>query len=241
MSTHDLSFFWVLFRQQKFCSVHRRGSRFQKNQNSKNGRYSNFEIVQKRSQSIQTLIGHILSIFFWGKSSAKCTLEGRDLKKFKKKSKKFQFFKNVQKRSQECSNMFRGDFFKNFWPVNPEERNLEKFEKKSKKKLNYYKCPKTFLKVSKNVLKSVQTSPEIIFEVIFPKEKHCSVHTGGSRRRKNSKKWKNFRFFKHARKVSKSVKTCPEVTFSNFSCPVQPGTRNLGKKEGKIEKFLNLV
>ena len=48
--------------------------------------------------------------------------------------------------------------------------------------------------MSKNVLKSFQTSVELVLRY-FSGKKYCPVHPGGSKHGKTSEKWKNFHFF----------------------------------------------
>ena len=138
----------------------------------------------------------------------KCPMhpKGPDLEKFKKKLIKFQFFKNVQKRSQECSNILRGDFFEIIMPCRVEkwEKNEEKIEV-----LKFQNCPKTFLKVSKQVLN--------LFWGNFLRKKVPSAP-------RTVETWKNFKKLeklahfqnaqKRSQKQSNMFRTCFEEIFS---------------------------
>ena len=94
--------------------------------------------------------------------------------------------------------------------------------------------------MSKNVLKSFQTSVELVFRY-FSGKKYCLVHPGGSKHGKTSEKWKNFHFFPNAQKWSpKSTNTywtCFEVVFSvKKNWPVHPRVSKLGKIRKKYRK-----
>ena len=91
---------------------------------------------------------------FWGIFFEKKWLVhtgGSRLEKIKKKSKKIQIFRNVQKRTQQSSNMLRGDFLWNHHALQGQK--MEKNEKKS----DFWN-----FNVSKNVPKSVQTRFELV-------------------------------------------------------------------------------
>ena len=132
---------------------------------------------------------------FWGifreKFFAQCTLEGRNLEKFKKNGKTFIFLQKAQISSQKGSNAF-WTCFEVVFSVNS--------KKKIDKKLKFQKCPKTILKVSKQVLK-------LIWGNFFWKKSPSApwrVETW-----KNSKKLEKLSIFQIARKnVPKSNQTC---------------------------------
>ena len=167
-------------------------------------------------------------VFFPVKKFAQCTLEGREIEKFQKMEKNSNF-QNPEKRFQKCPNLFWGDFFRTFLDqCNLEIKTCRNSKKKSKKI--------EFLKVSKNVLKSFQTSVELVLRY-FSGKKNCPVHPGGSKHGKTSEKWKNFHFFPNAQKrspkSSNTFWTCFEVVFSVKKIwPVHPR----GSKLGKIRK-----
>ena len=73
------------------------------------------------------------------------------------KQKKFQKSKHAQNRSQKCPNVFwrcfRVIFLKNFLPSVPWRVESSKIFKKIKNFPKFQKCPKSFPKVSKRVLK----------------------------------------------------------------------------------------
>ena len=101
------------FSGKKFSPVHPGWSKLAKN-TKKWKNFDTFKILQKRSQK------HCLSMFCLiistEKSSTQWTLETQ---KNPQESKRLQIFKNVQKRFQDCPNMFWCDFFEIFWPVHP--------------------------------------------------------------------------------------------------------------------------
>ena len=171
-------------------------------------------------------------VFFPVKKFAQCTLEGREIEKFQKMEKNSNF-QNPEKRFQKCPNLFWGDFFRTFLDqCNLEIKTCRNSKKKSKKI--------EFLKVSKNVLKSFQTSVELVLRY-FSGKKNCPVHPGGSKHGKTSEKWKNFHFFPNAQKrspkSSNTFWTCFEVVFSVKKIwPVHPRGSKLGKIRKKYRK-----
>ena len=112
------------------------------------------------------------------------------------------------KRFKNVLNMLRGSFFGyKIDQCTLEGRNLEKFEKKIDKNLEFQKCPKTVLKVSKQILN--------LFWGNFL-GKNCLVHPGRSKLGKTSKNWKTFNFQNaeiRSQKRSNLFSTCFEVFF----------------------------
>ena len=168
-------------------------------------------------------------------------MEGRVIRKFSKKSKKFQNSKNAQIRSQKCPNVFwrcfRVFFSKKFFAqCSMEGRVFENFQK-NQNIFKVQKCPKSSPKVSKrkfskksnkfqnskNAQNRPQKSPNVFwrcFMVIFSEIFFCPVFHGGSSLRK---------FWKKIKKVSKFQK-CPK------SSP-KVSKRKFSKKIKKVSKF----
>ena len=142
--------------------------------------------------------------YFFRKEMASTHWRVATWKTSKKNRKEIQIFRNVQKRTQQCSNMLRGDFFWNHHAL--QGRKMEKNERKIGL-LKFEKCPKTFLK-----------SPNMFwtcFEVTFS-EKKCPVHPGMSKLGTKSRSWNNFHIFKMPKNVPKSNQTCFEHDSRNF-------------------------
>ena len=167
-------------------------------------------------------------------------MEGRVFENFQKNQKKFQKSKHAQKRSQKCPNVFWrcfGVIFskKIFAQCSMEGRVFENFPK-TKNFSKFQKCPKSFPKVSKRVLKMFQGD---FFEKTFR-----PVFHGGSSLRKFSKKSKNFQNSKHAKIVPKSFQTCFEDVLGWFfrkknlpSFPWRVESSKNFKKIKKVSKF----
>ena len=101
------------FSGKNFCPVHPVWSKLAKN-TKKWKNFETFKILQKRSQKHCLIMCCMIISTEKTLPSAPWTLE-----KVPQKSKRIQFFKNVQKRFQDCPNMFWCDFFEIFWPVHP--------------------------------------------------------------------------------------------------------------------------
>ena len=129
--------------------------------------------------------------------------------------------------------LFWGIFLeKNFAQCTLEGRNLGKFEKKIDKNLKFQKCPKTVLKVSKQILN--------LFWGNFL-GKNCPVHPGRSKLGKTSKNWKTFNFQNaqiRSQKCSILFSTCFEVFFpvKKFAQCTLKG-REIEKFQKKWKKF----
>ena len=232
--------FWSCFRvifPRKFsaqCSMEGRVfEKFQKNQKSfkilkmpkivpkkskqKFSKSKIFSKFQKSPKSFPKLSKRVLNMF-WGDFLEKifCPVfhGGSDLRKFSKKSKKFQNSKKAQNRSQKCPNVFWSCFRvilskKLFAQCSMEGRVFENFQKNQKS----FKIPK----MPKIVPKKVQTK-------IF-------------------KFKKIFKIPKKPKIVPKSVQTCFEDVlgwfFRNFlpSVPWRVRSSKIFKKIQKISKF----
>ena len=129
--------------------------------------------------------------------------------------------------------LFWGIFLeKNFAQCTLEGRNLGKFEKKIDKNLKFQKCPKTVLKVSKQILN--------LFWGNFL-GKNCPVHPGMSKLGKTSKNWKTFNFQNaqiRSQKCSILFSTCFEVFFpvKKFAQCTLKG-REIEKFQKKMKKI----
>ena len=112
-----------------------------------------------------------------------------------------------------------------------EGRNLGKFEKIIDKNLKFQKCPKTVLKVSKQILN--------LFWGNFL-GKNCPVHPGRSKLGKTSKNWKTFNFQNaqiRSQKCSNLFSTCFEVIFPvKKNSPSAPWMVEKSKNFKKNEK-----
>ena len=98
---------------------------------------------------------------------------GRDLEKIQRKNQNFQNSKNGQNHSQNCPNVFCGNFFeKKVSPSVPWRIESSKNFKKIKNFSKFQKCSKLFPKVSKRVLN--------MFRGTFFGKKICSVLHGVS-------------------------------------------------------------
>ena len=164
-------------------------------------------------KSFQTSVELVLR-FFSGNKYCPVQPGGSKHGKTSEKRKNFHFFQNAQKRSPKSSNTFWTCFelvfsVKTNWPVHPWGSKLGKNRKKNRKNLKTRKCPKTFLKVSKQVL-------NLFWGDFFGK--NCPVHPGESKLGKTPKNWKNLQFFKMPKKRSQKQSnmfwTCFEVIFS---------------------------
>ena len=117
---------------------------------------------------------------------------------------------------------------KKFAQCTLEGRNLGKFEKKIDKNLKFQKCPKTVLKVSKQILN--------LFWGNFL-GKNCPVHPGGSKLGKTSKNWKKISIFQNSLKTfPKAIKHVWNMLRGIFAGekfrPVHPG----GSRSRKTSK-----
>ena len=134
--------------------------------------------------------------------------------------------------------LFWGIFLeKKFAQCTLEGRNLGKFEKKIDKNLKFQKCPKTVLKVSKQILN--------LFWGNFL-GKNCPVHPGRSKLGKTSKNWKTFNFQNaqiRSQKCSNLFSTCFEVIFPvkkiRLVHPEWSRNRKISKKNEKNSIFQN--
>ena len=142
-------------------------------------------------------------VFFWKKILPSARWRVETWKKVRKMEKLSFFFKKpkyiskkVQKRFEHALRLF---FWLKNWPVHPGGSKLGKIRKKIGKNLKFQKCPKTVLKVSKQILN--------LFWGNFLR-KNCPVHPGRSKLGKTSKKLENFHFFKMPKYVPKSDQTC---------------------------------
>ena len=109
----------------------------------------NFSKMSKTdTKSVQTSFEVIFSKFFF-----QCTLEGREVEKFQKmeKNSNFQNPENFPK----MSNFFEAFFFQISYDQCTLEIKTCKNYRKNSKNLKFQKCPKTFLKVSKQVVELV--------------------------------------------------------------------------------------
>ena len=150
-------------------------------------------------------------VFFRKKNFSQCTLEGRNLEKGQKNGKTFIFLQKAQIHSQKGSKTFWTCFEVVFlvkkltsapWTVE-----TWKNSKKNRQNLKFQKCPKTVLKVSKQILN--------LFWGNFL-GKNCPVHPGRSKLGKTSKNWKAFNFQNaqiRSQKCSNLFSTCFEVFF----------------------------
>ena len=136
-------------------------------------------------KSVQTCFQHASRLFFHWKVSPSAPWRVEKSKKFKK-TEKISNFQNPEKHFQKCPNLFWADFFRTFL----DQCTLEIKTCRNSKKIEKIE----FLKVSKNVLKSFNTSVEFVLRY-FSGKKYCPVHAGGSKHGKTSEKWKNFHFF----------------------------------------------
>ena len=159
-------------------------------------KFSNF---QKCPQSFAKESKRVLNVF-WGNFFAKnfCPVfrGGSSFRKFSKKIfSKFQKCpKSFPKVSKRVLNVFWGKFFEKFYAqFSMECRVFEYFRKKQK----FFKNPK----MSKIVLKSIQTCFELVLGQIF-RNFFCPMFRGGSRLRKISKKSKNFQNSKNVQNRS---------------------------------------
>ena len=125
-SKQVLNMFGGDFFEKKFAQCTQEGRNLEKTQ--KNQEIFKFSKMSKNvPKCVQTCFKHVWRCFFFEKNFAQCTQEGRNLEKnskkklkykinflfeyhggsrIKKKSKNFQIFKNVQKRSQKSPDLF---------------------------------------------------------------------------------------------------------------------------------------
>ena len=162
---------------------------------------------------------------------AQCTLECRNLEKFQKTGKNFNFSKcpkNVPKSNQTCLEHASRYFCR--WKISPsapwrveKSKNFKKLEN-----FQFSKCPNTFPKVFKFVFNMLRG--------IFSGKKIRLVHPEWSRNRKISKKMKKNQFFKIPKNVSKSVQISSEVIFSELFLTSATWRSKLVEIRKKIEK-----
>ena len=133
VSKQILNLFWGNFLG-KNCPVHPGRSKLGKT--SKNWKTFNFQNAQIRSKKCSNLFSTCFEVFFPVKKFAQCTLEGKEIEKFKKKEKN-SIFQNPEKRFQKCPNFFWSDFFRTFLDqCNLEIKTCRNSKKKNRKKLN---------------------------------------------------------------------------------------------------------
>ena len=117
-----------------------------------------FQNAQKRSPKRSNTFWTCFEVVFSVKKFHQCTLDGRKLEKFEKKSKKIWNLKSVQKRSWKCPNKFWNCFEVIFSEKHAQctlqSQNLEKHQKTGKT-FKFSKCPK-------KVPKSNQTCFELV-------------------------------------------------------------------------------
>ena len=197
--------------------------------NSKKNR-KQFEISKvskKVPKSVQTCF-EVISLKFF----VHCTLEGREVEKFQKNGKTSEF-SNWPKTFSNVSILVLRGFFSNFiYQCTLEIKNSNK----NWKKLNSWKCPKTFLKVSKQV-------PNL-FWGIFREKIFAQCTLEGRNLEKSQKNGKTFIFLQRAQissqKGSNAFWTCFEVVFSVkklTSAPWRVETWKNSKKSTKIWNF----
>ena len=185
-------------------------------------------------KSVQTSFELVLRYFHWKKMPSAVHPGGSKLGKNSKNWKNFHLFKMAEKTFPKAIkhvfNMLRGIFLaKIFAQCTLGGRNSQKIQKVEKLRI-LQNSPKTFPK----------TLLEHVLLDYFDGKKLCPVNPGDSKKSTRSEKTSKFQ------NPEKRYQKCPnllEVVFSNFSCPVQPGDRNLWNLEEKIEKnwFLKSV
>ena len=190
--------------------------------------------------------------------------EGSSLRKFSKKSKKFQNSKKAQNRSQKCPNVFWRCFrviFSKFCPVFHGGSSLRKFSKKIKKFSKFQKCPKPSPKVSerkfsknlkkfqnsKNAQNRPQKCPNVFwrcFRVIPSKNVFAQCSMEGRVFENFQKNQKISKIPKMPKIVPKSVQTCFEDVLGWFfqkkflpSVPWRVKSSKIFKKIEKVSKF----
>ena len=119
---------------------------------TENGKEFNFSKMSKNvSKIVQTSFDVIFSRFF-----GQCTLEGREVEKFQRNAKNSQnsrYPNTFPKVSKQVLNLFWGFFSKKKCPVHPGGSKLGTIRKKIENNLKIKKCPKTLLRVTKQVLR----------------------------------------------------------------------------------------
>ena len=173
-----------------------------------------FSKFQKCPKSFPKESKRVLNVF-WGKLFEKnfCPVfrGGPSFRKFSKKIfSKFQKCpKSFPKVSKRVLNVFWGKFFEKFYAqFSMECRVFEYFRKNQK----FFKIPK----MSKFVLKSIQTCFELVLGQIF-RNFFCPMFRGGSRLRKISKKIKKIsKFQKCPKSFPKESKRVLNVFWGNF-------------------------
>ena len=194
----------------------------------KSKKFQFFKNVQKRFQKCPNLFwGEFFEVFI------QCTLEGRDVEKFQKMD-KLSNFQNPGKRFQKCPNLIWGVFLPIlFLPRAPWRSKLGKNWKKFEKVLEFQKCPKMFLKLSKLVF-------NLFWGKFFEEERPSAplrVDTWN-----NFKKLEKISIFQNAQKRSQKrsnmFSTCSEVIFSvKKFCTVHPGWSKFGKRSKNWKNF----
>ena len=217
------------FDGKKLCPVHLGDSKkYHKNR-------KDFKVP--KSQKTFPKVSKLAWGNFFRSFLAQCNLEIEFCKNSKKKRKKIDFSK-VSKTflevSKHVSNLFWGNFLRKNCPVHPGRSKLGKTSKNWKTFI-FSKCPNTFPKVFKHVFNMPRG--------IFSGEKFRSVHPGGSRSQKNSKKPKKSHIFKIPKNISKSVQICFELIFFELfltSAPWRSKLVEIRKKKSKKIEFLKV-
>ena len=226
VSKQILNLFWGNFLK-KNCPVHPGKSKLGKT--SKNWKtFIFFKMPKYVPKSVQTCFQHASRYFFRWKVSPSAPWRVEKSKKFKKYE-KISYFQNPEKHFQKCPNLFWADFFRTFL----DQCTLEiKTCRNSKKKSKMIE----FLKVFKNVLKSFQTSVELVLRY-FSGKNCCPVDPGGSKHGNTSQKWKNFHF---SSKCPEKFKHVLNMLWGSFfgkkNWPVHPRVSKLGKIRKKRSK-----
>ena len=156
VSKRVLNVFWGNFFRKNFAQFSMEGRVFENSQKKQRI----FKVPKKQkfvTKSVQTCFELVLRQIFPKKIFIPVFHGGSSLRKFSKKSKKFQNSKNAQNRSQKYSNVFwtsfGANFSKTFAQFSMEGRVFGNFQKNSKKFQNSnQKRTKPFPKESKSVL-----------------------------------------------------------------------------------------
>ena len=208
-----------------------------KNSKKKSIKIWNFKSVQKRSWKCPNKFWTCFELFLEIKvPSAPWRVE--TWKNSRKIEKPFfsKWPKSFPKVFKRVFNMLRGSFFgKKTWPVHPGGSKLGTLRKKIENNLKFQRCPKTLLRVSKQVLRWFYRN--FLFSAPW------RVETW-----KKFKKLEKLSIVQNAWKnVPKSNQTCfqhaSRYFFGKHFCPVHPGWSKLAKntkkwKNCEIFKFL---
>ena len=177
-----------------------------------------FKVPKKQkfvTKSVQTCFELVLRQIFPKKNFIPVFHGGSSLRKFSKKSKKFQNSKNAQNRSQKYPNefwtCFGAIFSKKILPSFPWRVESSKILKKNKEFSKFQKSRNSLPKVSKRVL-------NLFWGKFFQKKIFIPVFHGGSSLRKFSKKSKKFQNSKNAQNRSQKYSNVFWTSFgANFS------------------------